>query len=63
MRRGSSTSRYTLERDVNLPKDFPGTKQVVLDENYRSTGSILAASMAIVSEGSSPSRKLSAIVV
>jgi superfamily I DNA/RNA helicase len=30
---------------------FPKTKQVYLEDNYRSTGAILAASMAIIEEG------------
>ena len=32
--------------------DFPGTQQIFLVENYRSTGSILASSLAIVAQGS-----------
>lgn len=32
-------------------KLFPGTKQIFLEDNYRSTGAILAASIAIISEG------------
>ena len=40
----------------NIPHkllDFPGTQQIFLVENYRSTGSILASSLAIVAQGSS----------
>ncbi|TFK75216.1 UvrD-helicase-domain-containing protein [Pluteus cervinus] len=33
-----------------MGKDFPDVQQVMLEENYRSTGSILAASLAIVSQ-------------
>ena len=41
----------------NIPRahkllDFPGTQQIFLVENYRSTGSILASSLAIVAQGS-----------
>jgi superfamily I DNA/RNA helicase len=33
------------------PLDFPGTEQILLEENYRSTGAILKASLAIVAQG------------
>ncbi|KAJ3478605.1 hypothetical protein NLI96_g9642 [Meripilus lineatus] len=36
--------------DMHLILDFPGTEQILLEQNYRSTGSILAASVAIVSQ-------------
>ncbi|KAK7061228.1 ATP-depentend DNA [Favolaschia claudopus] len=35
---------------AKMRKDFPGTTQIFLEENYRSTGSILKASLAIVSQ-------------
>lgn len=31
--------------------DFPGTQEILLEENYRSTGAILRLSLAIISEG------------
>ena len=31
--------------------DFPDTQQILLEQNYRSTGAILATSIAIVSQG------------
>lgn len=31
--------------------DFPGTEQIFLEQNYRSTSSILKCSLAIVSQG------------
>lgn len=31
--------------------DFPSTESILLEENYRSTASILKASLAIVSQG------------
>lgn len=31
--------------------DFPGVSYVILEQNYRSSGAILAASVAIVAEG------------
>ena len=33
---------------LNFTKDFDGAKTIVLDENYRSTGNILAASNALI---------------
>ncbi|KAF7318043.1 ATP-depentend DNA [Mycena chlorophos] len=38
---------------ARMTKDFPGTKQILLEENYRSTASILNASLAIVSQDKS----------
>ncbi|QRW22246.1 UvrD-helicase domain protein [Rhizoctonia solani] len=34
-----------------MRKDFPGTNTIYLEENYRSTGSIVSSSLAIVSQG------------
>ncbi|KIM27560.1 hypothetical protein M408DRAFT_24487 [Serendipita vermifera MAFF 305830] len=39
-----------IENLTRMIKLFPGTKQVFLEDNYRSTGAILAASLAIISE-------------
>ena len=36
--------------------DFPDVTQIMLEQNYRSAGSILAASVAIVSRGELPGR-------
>ncbi|KAJ7593227.1 P-loop containing nucleoside triphosphate hydrolase protein [Mycena floridula] len=33
-----------------MKKDFPATEQILLEQNYRSTASILAASLAIISQ-------------
>ncbi|KAJ6463267.1 P-loop containing nucleoside triphosphate hydrolase protein [Mycena vitilis] len=38
---------------AKMRKDFVGTTQILLEENYRSTGSILKASIAIVSQDKS----------
>ena len=35
---------------LNFEKDFPGAKCIKLEQNYRSTGNILAASQKIISE-------------
>ncbi|KAF8896349.1 P-loop containing nucleoside triphosphate hydrolase protein [Infundibulicybe gibba] len=35
---------------ANMREDFEGTEQIFLEENYRSTGSILKASLAIVTQ-------------
>jgi DNA helicase II / ATP-dependent DNA helicase PcrA len=40
-----------IENLTRMIKLFPGTKQIYLEDNYRSTGAILAASIAIISEG------------
>lgn len=37
--------------DLSLCKDFPSTKQIYLEQNYRSTASILRCSLAIIAEG------------
>lgn len=34
---------------INFDKDFPGTRVVILDQNYRSTGSILRAANGVIS--------------
>ncbi|KAF8753852.1 UvrD-like helicase C-terminal domain [Rhizoctonia solani] len=34
-----------------MRKDFPGTNTIYLEENYRSTGSIVSSSLAIVAQG------------
>lgn len=36
-----------------MTKDFDNVKAIYLEENYRSTGSILAASHSIVTQGES----------
>ncbi|KAF7331625.1 ATP-depentend DNA [Mycena kentingensis (nom. inval.)] len=38
---------------ARMKKDFSGTKQILLEENYRSTASILDASLSIVSQDKS----------
>jgi DNA helicase-2/ATP-dependent DNA helicase PcrA len=40
-----------IENLTRMTKLFPETKQIYLEDNYRSTGAILAASIAIISEG------------
>ncbi|KAF9814441.1 hypothetical protein IEO21_05105 [Rhodonia placenta] len=39
-----------IENLERMQKDYPTTQQIFLEQNYRSTASILAASMAIVSQ-------------
>ncbi|KAI0714341.1 P-loop containing nucleoside triphosphate hydrolase protein [Cerioporus squamosus] len=39
-----------IENLANMKRDFPTTQQIYLEQNYRSTASILAASMAIISQ-------------
>ncbi|KAJ2914061.1 hypothetical protein MD484_g6352, partial [Candolleomyces efflorescens] len=39
-----------VENLAKMRRDFPDTTQIFLEENYRSTGSILEASLAIVSQ-------------
>lgn len=34
-----------------IASEFSGTQQIFLEENYRSTGAILNASLAIISRG------------
>lgn len=40
------------------PSDFAGTYQIYLEQNYRSTGSILAASMAVITQDKSRVQKM-----
>lgn len=56
MRRGGKQLVIPLQHsatDVYMLLDFPNTTQIFLEENYRSTASILNASLAIVSQGMS----------
>jgi len=46
---------YTFAWDVNDIADFPGVQAIYLEENYRSTGSILAAAHSVVTQGKSRS--------
>ncbi|TFK81255.1 UvrD-helicase-domain-containing protein [Polyporus arcularius HHB13444] len=39
-----------IENLANMKRDFPTTQQIYLEQNYRSTASILAASMAFISQ-------------
>ncbi|KAJ9105527.1 hypothetical protein QFC21_001898 [Naganishia friedmannii] len=40
-----------IENLQHMKKDYPNTVEVHLEQNYRSTGAILAASLAIVTQG------------
>jgi hypothetical protein len=42
-----------VENLARMRRDFPATEEILLEQNYRSTGSILAASLAIVEQGKS----------
>ncbi len=42
---------------LNFDRDFDGAKTIVLDENYRSTGNILAASNALIRNNSARLKK------
>ena len=42
---------------LNFEQDFHGAKKIVLDENYRSTGNILAASNALIRNNSNRLKK------
>ncbi|KAK1224989.1 ATP-dependent DNA helicase srs2 [Marasmius sp. AFHP31] len=42
---------------AEMRKDFPGTRQIFLEQNYRSTSSILKASIAIVEQDKSRIKK------
>ena len=42
---------------LNFEKDFDGAKKIILDENYRSTGNILAASNALIRNNSNRLKK------
>ena len=55
---GQDAQRYTCIRKgtefrnaENKISDFPTTEQIFLEQSYRSTGSILSASLAIVAQG------------
>lgn len=52
MQKGDTEPPEQLEHNADLDIiDFPETEQIFLEENYRSTGAILAISHAIVSQG------------
>lgn len=57
MRRGKCIPIYTCIYALSKGSlssscaDFATTQQIFLEENYRSTGSILAVSMAVVAQG------------
>lgn len=42
---------------LNFPKDYPDAKVITLEENYRSTASIVDASLAVIEENRSRFRK------
>ena len=42
---------YVLVRTHSPHADFPRTQQIYLEQNYRSTSSILAISHAIIAQG------------
>ncbi|KAI0359957.1 UvrD/REP type DNA helicase [Trametes cingulata] len=46
-----------VENLARMQRDFPTTQQIYLEQNYRSTGSILAVSLAIVSQDKSRIQK------
>lgn len=43
---------------LNFERDFPGAKVVKLEQNYRSTGNILAASQKIINENKTRTEKI-----
>jgi len=51
MRRGTELGSCLWGFLLIVALDFPDTTQIFLEENYRSTGAILEASLAIVSQG------------
>ena len=50
MRKGTPHTQLE-EVELMIFIDFPGTEEIFLEKNYRSTGSILRSSLAIVAEG------------
>src|SRR3989338_1364109 len=46
-----------IENLLEFEKEFPGTKVVTLEQNYRSTGTILAAANAIIEKNTRRSKK------
>ena len=52
MREGSIYNIYSWTTLTVIYIDFPNTQQIFLEENYRSTASILRSCLAIVAEGS-----------
>ncbi len=42
---------------LNFERDFPGAKVIKLEQNYRSTGNILAASQKIINQNKTRTNK------
>lgn len=56
MKKGKSCSKAGAQGRTTIPisplsVDYPDTEEVHLEQNYRSTGAILDASLAIVTQG------------
>jgi len=51
MQRGTYVMSKTCIPTISHCADYPGTQQILLEQNYRSTGAILKASERIVAQG------------
>lgn len=61
MKRGRCMRSVTLAYTHPMDTDFPRTQQIYLEQNYRSTSSILDISHAIIAQGTFASSRFDSL--